>query len=74
MPSRKSLLRLAAIVGFGLALSGCYYHAPGGHYAYGGAYSYKVSPGHGYGHRHHHGHGQKFRHRHGHRPRHGRYY
>ena len=27
MPSLKILLRLAAIVGFGLALTGCYYHA-----------------------------------------------
>ena len=73
MPSLKILLRLAAIVGFGLALTGCYYHAPGGHYAHGGVYSYKSYPayhkGHGYGH------GKKFRHRHGHhRPHRGRYY
>ena len=72
MPSRKILLRLAAIVGFGLALSGCYYHAPGGHYAYDRGYSYKAYPGHGYGHGY--GHENKYRHRHSHRPRHGRYY
>ena len=72
MPSRKTLLRLAAIVGFGLALSGCYYHAPGGYYAHGGTYSYK--PHHAHGHGHGYGHERKYRHRHGHHRHHGRYY